>query len=52
MKERYEVRWLWIEREGESIPAYVLDCDPKKDAQFACKLLFHSTSAMLLPHYS
>ena len=33
------------------VPVYLLDCDPKKDAQFACQLLCHSISVMPPLHY-
>ena len=33
------------------VPVYLLDCDPKKAAQFACRLLCHSISVMPPLHY-
>lgn len=49
--------FLLGEREGGwgvrfwQVPVYLLDCDPKKDAQFACRLLCHSISVMPPLHY-
>ena len=43
-EREWGVRFCWV-------PVYLLDCDPKKDAQFACRLLCHSISVMPPLHY-